>query len=60
MKVADDFKSIRERMQELRRSRRIDPAQCARHNFEQLSGRCVYCNLHVFHLPALQNGKDSD
>jgi|GEM_PF-5203368 len=36
----------------------IDPAVCPGHVF--LNGRCVHCNLHRFHLPALEQLKPPD
>jgi hypothetical protein len=57
MRAADDFKSIRDRMLVLRCRPKIDPALCQQHSFNPVDGRCIYCNLHYFHLPALQNRK---
>jgi hypothetical protein len=60
MQAADDFQSIRGRMLDLRRKPKIDPATCLQHSFDPVDGRCIYCNLHYFHLPALQNRKPPD
>jgi hypothetical protein len=30
------------------------------HSFDPVDGRCIHCNLHYFHLPALQNRKPPD
>ena len=57
MRAADDFKSIRDRMLVLRRRPKIDPATCRQHSFNPVDGRCIYCNLHYFHLPALRDRK---
>lgn len=60
MRAADDFQSIRHRMFDLRRGPRIDPATCPQHSFEPATDRCVYCNLHYYHLPAFQHRKATD
>jgi hypothetical protein len=57
MRAADDFESIRARLGDLRRRPKIDPVTCPRHTFDPADGRCILCNLHFFHLPALQNCK---
>jgi hypothetical protein len=71
MRAADDFRSIRDRMDELRirppdadvgnlPCPEIDSATCpvpvaqrCRHKFSPATSRCVRCNLHYFHLPAV-------
>jgi hypothetical protein len=60
MRAADDFQSIRDRMIGLRRKPKIDPATCMQHCFDPVYGRCIYCNLHYFHLPALQKRRLPD
>ena len=60
MRAADDFGSIRARMLDLRHSSKTDPATCPQHRFDPVEGRCIHCNLHYFHLPALQNSQPSD
>ena len=57
MLAADDFQSIRRHMLHLCRWSTIDPATCPQHTFESVTGRCVHCNLHYYHLPALQHPK---
>jgi hypothetical protein len=42
-------------MLDLRRKQKIEPAACAQHSFDPVDGRCIHCNLHYFHLPALQS-----
>ena len=58
MRAADDFQSIRGRMLDLQRKPWVDPAACPGHVF--FNGRCVHCNLHRFHLPALEQLKPPD
>lgn len=60
MRAADDFGSIRARLAELCRQPKIDPATCPQHSFDPADGRCIYCNLHNFHLPAFLNRKPPD
>jgi len=60
MRAADDFETIRNRMLDLRRRPNIDPADCTRHSFDPADDRCVYCRLHRFHLPALQNREPAE
>lgn len=60
MRAADDFQSIRDRMLDLRRGPKSDPATCPQHSFDPMDDRCIHCNLHYFHLPALQNHKPPD
>jgi hypothetical protein len=55
MRAADDFDDISRRMLDLRSQCKIDPARCIRHSFDPVSNRCIYCNLHYYHLPAVQN-----
>jgi hypothetical protein len=60
MRAADDFRYICDRMVYLRRKRKIDPATCPQHSFDSADDRCIHCNLHYYHLPALLNRKPPD
>jgi len=60
MRAAEDFRSIHDRMLELRRKSRIDPAACPQHSFGPEDSRCIHCNLHYFHLPAVENSRPAD
>jgi hypothetical protein len=60
MRAADDFSSIRARLFDLHRRPKVDPEACPQHSFDPVEGRYVHCNLHYFHLPALQNCKPPD
>lgn len=60
MRAADDFPYISRRVVELRHWKKIDPATCSQHSFDRSDNRCIHCNLHYYHLPALLNHKSSD
>jgi len=60
MRAADDFDYIYRRIIDLRDGRKIDPATCTRHSFDPVNNRCIYCNLHYYHLPALENCRPAD
>jgi hypothetical protein len=60
MKAADDFNYIHRRMLDLRARGKVDPATCNPHSFDPATDRCIYCNLHYYHLPALENCPPAD
>lgn len=57
VRAADDFEAIRARIEDLRAPLlpdQVSPHSCPGHEFDAMTQRCQHCNLHFYHLPALE------